>query len=199
MKNTLSHMHEARRYFGEANGKPFTEWLNRKKETKNIEKLLDAAATFSQNIAAAMESPKGKRLKRSRVVGIFMPDEILGMCHEINSILSEFKLTPVLHPSAETLYGVEGWEVFLDSGTNDVSTAEAFALQSVLELGKEGLLTRVKRCGNSKCNRWFYSRFNTQKFHSSRCQQEAFRSDPEWKRKRRAYMRNLRQLHKRRG
>lgn len=73
---------------------------------------------------------------------------------------------------------------------------ESQALHALLELAKQGLLERFRRCGDPECGRWFYARFHHQKFHSPECQQRFFKSSDKWKSRRAEYMRNLRRGQK---
>jgi hypothetical protein len=66
---------------------------------------------------------------------------------------------------------------------------QGLALIRLLHLAEKGALGRVRKC---TCGRWFYARFEHQRFHAAKCQQEAFRRDPDWKRYRARYMRELR-------
>src|SRR6185369_8168423 len=69
---------------------------------------------------------------------------------------------------------------------------QGLALVKLLHLADRGLIGRVRKCGRNHCGKWFFARFQHQRFHSERCQQETFKSDPEWKKQRAEYMKDLR-------
>ena len=202
MTKSYSHVHEHRTYLGEPTARRLLKRLNsqpRKKSAYRIERLLKAASEMSERMVAAVKSPQFKRLERSRLPGLAKGAFVMEMCREINSILGEYRLRPVLFPEEQDRWGIDRWAIVWDSARKGITTADALDLQDFLDLAREGLLSRLKKCANPKCRRWFYARFTHQRFDSAWCQQETFRSDPKWKQKRREYMKKLRQFHKRRG
>jgi len=68
------------------------------------------------------------------------------------------------------------------------------AVLQIMLLGREGLLSRVRRC--LKCRRWFFARFRHQNFCGTPCQQKFYRDNPEWREGRRKYMQKYRQLNR---
>jgi hypothetical protein len=44
------------------------------------------------------------------------------------------------------------------------------------------------------CSKWFFARFSHQKFCKTLCQQKHYWQSPEWKNRRRAYIRGYRQI-----
>jgi hypothetical protein len=111
----------------------------------------------------------------------------------INRILRDYKLSPRLFASVNDRWTVDWY------GGKRLTPDEARAVFRFLQLSSEGLLSRVKRCANQKCGRWFYARFVHQQYDSARCKDQVLQSDPGWKERRRQYMRRLRQIHKERG
>jgi hypothetical protein len=75
----------------------------------------------------------------------------------------------------------------------DVWFTEEDAIICILELAREGLFKNLRRC---HCGDWFFARFVHQKFCCKICQQDFYRSSPGYKAVRRAYMKDLRALHK---
>jgi hypothetical protein len=65
------------------------------------------------------------------------------------------------------------------------------AIQMILDLGRAGYLNRLRRC--SFCHKWIYAKFRHQNYCSTQCQQTHYAQSPEWKAKRRDYMRQYRQ------
>jgi hypothetical protein len=72
----------------------------------------------------------------------------------------------------------------------DVWYTEEDAIICIVELAREGLLKDLRKCHH--CGDWFFASFIHQKFCQKSCQQEHFRSSPEYKEARRVYMRNHR-------
>ena len=64
------------------------------------------------------------------------------------------------------------------------------AIIAIMELGRAGLLWRVRRC---KCGEWLYARFRHQRFCSDACKQAAQKSGPRWREYRRKYMQRYRE------
>lgn len=54
---------------------------------------------------------------------------------------------------------------------------------AIVRLGERGLIARVRIC--AKCNRWFYAKFNHQRFCTNRCQLLHYQTSEEWKARRR--------------
>lgn len=69
---------------------------------------------------------------------------------------------------------------------------ETHAVARIVELCHEGLIERVRMCS---CGAWFFAKFSHMKFHSTACQQKAYRDDPSWRAHRREYMKRNRALH----
>ena len=59
----------------------------------------------------------------------------------------------------------------------------ALSIFAIVQLGERGSLGRVRRC--SRCQRWFYAKFNHQRFCQKICQISEYQSGEQWKRKRR--------------
>jgi hypothetical protein len=69
---------------------------------------------------------------------------------------------------------------------------DGVALQMILDFAKVGYLNRLRRC--TCCNNWLYAKFRHQDFCSTKCQQKHYAISPEWKAKRRDYMRRYRNM-----
>jgi hypothetical protein len=67
---------------------------------------------------------------------------------------------------------------------------DAGALRMILDLARGGFLSRLRRC--SRCHKWLYAKFRHQNFCSTECQQKHYKDSPEWRKKRRDYMRGYR-------
>jgi len=58
----------------------------------------------------------------------------------------------------------------------------------IVRLGERGLLGRVRAC--DRCKRWFYAKFNHQRFCGKKCQLQHYQTSEEWKRRRRERYQN---------
>jgi hypothetical protein len=58
----------------------------------------------------------------------------------------------------------------------------------IVRLGERGLLARVRKC--TRCERWFYAKFNHQRFCGKKCQLQHYQTSEEWKQRRRERYRN---------
>jgi ribosomal protein S27AE len=70
--------------------------------------------------------------------------------------------------------------------------SEAEAALRVVDLAREGYVTRVRQCPCGKG--WFFAKFRHQVFCGLKCQQQYFRTSEQFKAKRRVYMRKYREL-----
>lgn len=66
-------------------------------------------------------------------------------------------------------------------GGRKVTLDEWDAFCTIAELGRGGLLERVRQC--PVCSKWVFARFSHQRFCSPACQIKQFRSSKEWKAK----------------
>jgi hypothetical protein len=159
----------ARSYFGEFDAGPVTEWLNSKARAAGdpVEELIELNAWLPFRATELdIRSCLAKHVSRSKLA-----------------------VAPVLVGASPNRWQVD-WRLVEKVRLRPL---QALALIKLLHLGDKGLLSRVRKCGKRECGEWFYARFEHQRFHSKRCQQEAFRSDPEWKKHRAEYMKQLRQ------
>ena len=68
---------------------------------------------------------------------------------------------------------------------------DGMALRMILDFASAGYLNRLRRCLH--CRNWLYAKFRHQDFCKTECQQKHYAKSPEWKAKRRDYMRGYRQ------
>ena len=118
--------------------------------------------------------------------------------HKLNHRLSVYKLMPYYwcNLGDRPIVAWTSWKErprSPEEPEEDVSFTEEDAIIRILDLAREGLLSRVRRC---VCEDWFLAGFVHQKFCCRRCQQGHFRSSSEYKDGRRAYMKDLRAKHK---
>lgn len=117
---------------------------------------------------------------------------------KLNHRLLAYRLSPWYYASLG-LYPILGWWSKKDRPKDDDDPAanvwftEEDAIIQIIDLAREGLLSRIRRC---PCRGWFFAKFSHQRFCCTRCQQAYFRSSPEYREKRKKYMKDLRALHK---
>jgi hypothetical protein len=84
-------------------------------------------------------------------------------------------------------------ELLCEAGGESYGGADAFG--DLMELEERGLeVERLRRC--HRCQKWYFARFQHQKFCSAACQQEYFRNSDEFRQRGREYMRNYREIQK---
>jgi hypothetical protein len=108
--------------------------------------------------------------------------------------------TPARAPADLRVGRIVNWELvpqihhrqikWIERTTKEAGLAELY--DSLIELAILDLLPRVRQCTLQSCRRWFFARFKHARFHAVKCQQQAIRSDPEWKKQHAAQMRNAR-------
>ncbi|MBZ5641595.1 MAG: hypothetical protein LAO19_02445 [Acidobacteriia bacterium] len=193
MKNTLSHVHDKtdhlpERYLGENGARAVIEWLNlrpKKKSDDPVEQLIRAYAkwTAGENVNAATKQIRSI-LRRSKLV--LTPYWFPVTLHVMRFSKHRGELAP------KPITDWRRWGIEWDATAEGMDRAQSLALRELLELASRGLLGHVKKCERGECGRWFFARFRHQRFDSKKCQLEVFRSSPEWKQKRREYMKRLR-------
>jgi hypothetical protein len=168
-KKAHSHVH-ARSYFGELDAAVVVDWLNSKRKLPGdpIQKLLE----LNQELP------------------------IQATEHQIGAYLStlvrraKLAVAPILVEAAPDHWRIE-WKL-----VGKMDPEQGLALIRLLHLADKGLIGRVRKCGKEACGKWFYAKFEHQRFHSERCQQETFKTSPAWKKQRAEYMKRLRQEKK---
>ena len=169
MSRRSSHVH-ARKYFGELDASLVVSWLNSKRRPPNdpVEKLID----FNRQLPIQVKE------------------------HQVETYLADivrktgFAVAPVLVSAKPNRWRMK-WNPV---GTMD--SEQYLALWKLLHLAEKGLIGKLKECAKKSCGRWFYARFKHQRFDSEKCQQETFKTNPEWRKKRARYMKQLRREKK---
>jgi hypothetical protein len=67
---------------------------------------------------------------------------------------------------------------------------------SLMTLADLDLLSRVRRCVQSGCRRWFFAKFGSQRACSTECQRAALHASPRYKKERSTYMKGYRKREK---
>ena len=164
-----SHVH-ARSYFGEMDASVVVDWLNSKRKLPEdpIEKLLELNLQLPiQATEHQIDAFLGKLVRRAK-----------------------FAVAPVLASAAPDMWRID-WKL-----VGRMDSEQGLALVKLLHLADRGLIGRVRKCAKEACGRWYYAKFEHQRFHSQRCQQETFKTSPAWKKQRAEYMKRLRQEKK---
>jgi hypothetical protein len=164
-----SHVH-ARSYFGEMDAAVVVDWLNSRRKLPNdpIQKLLE----LNQQLPIQASE------------------------HQIDVYLAalvrraKLAVAPVLAGAVPDHWRID-WKL-----VGKMDPEQGLALIRLLHLADKGLIGRVRKCAKNTCAKWFYAKFEHQRFHSQRCQQETFKTSPEWKKQRAEYMKRLRQEKK---
>jgi hypothetical protein len=200
MVKLTRYMHETRQYAGEKSANELLRWINSASANRPAIRLL---VMMARERARTVEPVSPERVGRP-LRALAIPDKLKSrflkngfadryrqeVADDINGLLSQYRLTPRLLGSVND----RCWTVDWQSANKRVKPQEAAALLSLLGLASQGLLSRIRQCAN--CRQWFFARFEHKKFDSKRCQQEAFRSKPERREKRRQYMKALRRQQK---
>jgi hypothetical protein len=171
MPKQRSHVHASRSYWGEFDAGQVVDWLNSKTRPAGdpVEKLIRLNAQLPGFDSKMRPIERELRSFFSALVG-----------------KSKLAVAPVLKDIAPNHWTVQWGPV------GRMYSLQALAVIKLLHLADKGLLGRVRACGRKECGEWFYAKFAHQRFHSERCQQEAYRSDPEWKHRRAEDMKRLR-------
>lgn len=177
-----SHVHE-RDYFGNRDADAVLEWLNSKGRPDDdpIETLLRLNGQLPIETTELEVTSYLATLVR----------------------LSKLAVAPVL-VSVEPDHWSVDWKL-----VGKMPPLLGVALVKLLHLADKGLIGRVRECAAQqqiqtgprtwetvRCGKWFYAKFDHQRFHSEKCQQETFKRSPEWKKQRAEYMKRLRQEKK---
>jgi len=154
-----SHLHARKRsYFGEFESSALLEWLNDSKARPTGDCVEELIRLHKKVLARQLGADKKIRDFVARVVRV-----------------TKLAVAPVLR--SVTVKRCEcDWTMV---GT--MAPRQGLAFIRALHLADKGLLGRIRECGREKCSRWYYAKFPHQRFCSLRCQQRAFRDDPEWR------------------
>lgn len=169
------HVRKKRNYYGEFDAEPLIAWLNARQRP--------AGDPVEVLIALSREDPDPRDVVLGRRGVEQRAQKFLG------TLVRKTKLAvaPILADVTPRRWYVE-WRA-----TGNMDPQQALAVVQLLHLAGAGLLESVRHCA---CGKWFFARFQNQRFHTKRCQQAVFRSDPEWQEYRRQYMQRRRREQK---
>jgi len=104
----------------------------------------------------------------------------------LNRRLANESFSPFLVFLGERVGWVVRWFKTIDRRVHGVRDSDA--VNFIFAMAEAGDLNRVRRCGH--CQKWFYAGKRHQRFCSHKCQQSEYTKSPEWKERRRKYMRD---------
>ena len=115
--------------------------------------------------------------------------------YAINEVLRRYVFLPRVWSTGQRPWVVL-WDIVprsttgsrLRNGTLELN--DGIALRLILDFAKAGHLNRFRRCLH--CRKWLYAKFRHQDFCCTGCQQKHYAKSPEWRAKRRDYMREYR-------
>jgi len=179
-----SQVHDKRIYFGLEDAKPLIGWLN----SDATEKLKVAVVNFLQVNAEITAHPTHSQLAHAQAVY----DQMCALL-ETGGYYVDTRVVAETDDRGQIHWAEREFRI----GPVDKSKIPGAVYSSVMALEKLDLLDRVRQCARPDCKRWFFARFPHARFDSVNCQRETLRADPKWRKGRSAYMRRLRQTHKR--
>jgi hypothetical protein len=180
-----------REYFGQSDAEPLIEWLNRTVTRENdaaefglarVQGVIDRILRL-QNEARKLLSDGNWGRK---------PKKFDAEAAALNATLQNYEFFYGVHysKSAPIEWALHSAEELTSGHT---FTGETLAVLRVVELAKQGLLYRVRRCN---CRRYFFARLPAQRFHSAACRIQFWEASPERKQRRREKAREYYHLHR---
>jgi hypothetical protein len=175
-KTTSVHVHD-RTYLGEQTARPLIDYLNSLPLGRS-----DVVGWMSDRLVMIEEDT----VKEERARDIL---------HLVQRALPRPTFRPVLSLFFDELAGRKRWRLDWEPVAK-TKAKQAEALLALFELAAQGLVSRVRGCAKPGCHKWFWARFDRQRFHSKPCQERDYHTTPAWREHRRRYMQKLRDLHK---
>ena len=171
--------HGKRVYAGEPEADPLIDWLNRSRGSAEHKRLAGLIDGIQELISPQRDEEKEYELKE-----------------RLNAILAKYRFWPSIWRERRPR---RTWEMLWRSDNRDEeeggeygdTLSERDAIRDVCELVPARYIERVKRCRH--CGKWFYAIFRHKEFCKIQCQQNHYRTSPEWKEKRRKWFRKYRQ------
>jgi hypothetical protein len=177
-----------RDYSGKADAEPLLAWLNRisSKTDEEACMALDRVTRIIETIGriqdkATRRRPEGEWKRK--------PKEIRDEEDALYLMLSNYQFVYGLdrskpQPMVWTLMSID-----------DLTSipGETLAVHHIVELAKQGLAWKVRKCG---CGKYFFARLPAQRFHSKECAVEFWEKSPERKEQKRRKARDYYNLYK---
>jgi hypothetical protein len=212
-----------RQYFGQSVAEPLINWLNSTNDKVGRDRIIDLLRAYTEAAVAAEPLSKlfvGKDgyTYEEQTPATKRRDELE---NALNKLLSFYATVPQIAwgtktvetgtPRRLTIYqlATPGSEIArhsvkgirLDMVGKELKRnegpammmGEIGAVSSILNLIDMGLISKLIRC---RCGKFFFIRFEHQRFCSEKCRVNDLRSNPEARKKRNEYARKLYHLHK---
>jgi hypothetical protein len=150
---------------------------------KRIVDLLHRITKVDALITEAIEAQPRRNFWKNSPAGVDREIE------SIQQILGEYPMKPTVY-----LFGMRGGGLKFDlRGAGRRPPGENRAVDSVIDLAKDGLLTRVRSC---VCGRWYFADRKNQSSCSPACRHRKYEQTESFKAMRRKYMREYYALKK---
>jgi hypothetical protein len=181
----------ARDYYGRFDAEPLLAWLNRISSRKD-----EAARIAVAKVILIMESIGSIQDKAAKLMPVggwkSKPRAVRDEETALNARLSNYEFVYGLDsskpsPMVWTLRSME------DPTGVAYIPGETLAVHHVVELAKQGLVGKVRKCD---CGKYFFARLPSQRFHGKECRVQFWEKSPERKARRREKAREYYNLHK---
>lgn len=217
MPRPESHVSERKRTFsGESECDSLLDWLNSGDSTRGkaqVVEIIDSFHYLRTQERSQRESSSPRKSSRANTDGLWEG------VNKLHRHLSKYAFHPFFIPtgSATEVHWIPlgrkkymhmnkkvplSWLVGGTAGVAGFMLNREFdydatdAVFNLTRLAEQGLLDRLKRC---RCGLWVFARFSHQRFCSSKCREQEFRSSTGWKEHRRKKAREYYRLHKTRN
>ena len=168
-------------FAGQQEAKALVEWLN-DREPQRIGAERDerrSEAKTRKHIAQLVQDLNGSAetyLREGK------PDTALA--EKIDKELSRYTLrVKTFQVQDQSKYKTFAEPKWMFAWYSSAGTRAAEMIFRIVRLGERGLLGRVRRC--TRCEKWFYAKFNHQRFCGKKCQLQHYQTSEEWKARRR--------------
>jgi hypothetical protein len=177
--------HTPHTFAGQHEAEHLVDWLNREEPPRiganrdERAKEIRGEARTHMRIATLVED-----LNRSAETYIreARPDTALNK--RIDDELSRHTLkVKVVHPQDAGRHKTFAAPKWVFGWYSSAGSRVAEMIFTIVRLGERGLLARVRTC--ARCGRWFYAKFNHQRFCGNKCQLLHYQTSEEWKARRR--------------
>lgn len=168
-------------FAGQQDGTNLVEWLNTEEQPRigAAHNELRAEARTRKRISQLIQD---LNTSAETFIREGRPDTALN--ERIDRQLSRYtlKVRPV-HVQDEGRYKTFAEPKWIFGWYSRAGARTAEMIFRIVRLGERGLLGRVRTC--TSCDRWFYAKFNHQRFCGKKCQLQHYQTSEEWKQRRR--------------
>lgn len=204
MQSTMSHvLHGPRK--GQARTFVLIEWLNKtpnQDAQARVVEIIDIVREIDQFGAKDLPRVRLGRWSRLRPTRAQAENlaRLTSLTERLRNIFNRYKFSPGLQQSTGGK-SVVVWRPSIKAGRLDiivsslgdtVRVTEGDAVLRLLRLIEEGYFGRIRKC--SFCPKWLFARFKHQQYCGQKCQITAYKTTPEWRTRRRKYIKELRNL-----